>query len=175
MEETTKDFDPIYVLAAELFFYSHRFLTKSADAKLAEFGLGRAHFRVLHMVQHHHGIMTNQLLRQLDIQAASLNRVMKALLSDGYIIQESDLTDRRQRHHYLTKKGKDLYTEAFMLQQELLEIAFDEAGENSVNKFLEMMLLLLPEEGKELLSVQRAQIKNDKVLDNGTVGTDHRV
>ena len=38
---------------AELLFFAYRDFTREADAVLAEFGLGRAHHRVLHFVNRH--------------------------------------------------------------------------------------------------------------------------
>jgi len=152
MKEANNDLDPVIVLASELMLYGHRFARKAADAELSKIGLGRAHFRALHMIRHHQGIMTNQLLRQLEIKAASLTRVMKELISQGYVAQETDIEDRRLRHHYLTEKGDKLYAEIFLIQQRVFKSAFDTAGEEAVKNFLTVLHLMLPEESADLLS-----------------------
>ncbi len=144
--------DSIFVLTSELIFYSQKIGSKLADDHLAKFGLGRAHYRVLHMVRYHEGITTNGLLQHLMIKAASLNRVMKDLIKGGYVVQENNTEDRRQRYHYLTKKGLELQSAAFALQREVLEPAFDEAGPEAVEKFLQVLRLMVNDKERSLLS-----------------------
>ena len=45
--------DPHLLTFVELLFFAYRDFTREADAVLAEFGLGRAHHRVLHFVNRH--------------------------------------------------------------------------------------------------------------------------
>jgi hypothetical protein len=55
--------DPQLITFVELLFFAYRDFTREADAALAEFGLGRAHHRVLHFVNRHPGLRVADLLR----------------------------------------------------------------------------------------------------------------
>ena len=68
--------DPQLVTFVELLFFAYRDFTREADAALAEFGLGRAHHRVLHFVNRHPGLRVADLLEILKITKQSLARVL---------------------------------------------------------------------------------------------------
>ena len=59
---------------------------------LAEFGLGRAHHRVLHFVNRHPGLRVADLLDILKITKQSLARVLKQLVDQGWIVQKAGET-----------------------------------------------------------------------------------
>ena len=75
---------------------------------LAEFGLGRAHHRVLHFVNRHPALRVADLLEILKITKQSLARVLKELVDQGWIVQKAGERDRRQRLLYATEKGAEL-------------------------------------------------------------------
>ena len=75
---------------------------------LAEFGLGRAHHRVLHFVNRHPGLRVADLLEILKITKQSLARVLKQLVDQGWIVQKAGERDRRQRLLHATEKGASL-------------------------------------------------------------------
>ena len=54
---------------------------------LAEYGLGRAHHRVLHFVNRNPGLRVADLLDILKITKQSLARVLKQLVDEGWIVQ----------------------------------------------------------------------------------------
>jgi hypothetical protein len=54
--------DPRFITVVELLFFAYRDFTREADAILTEFGLGRAHHRVLHFVNRHPGLRVADLL-----------------------------------------------------------------------------------------------------------------
>ena len=73
---------------------------------LAEFGLGRAHHRVLHFVNRHPALRVADLLEILKITKQSLARVLKELVDQGWIVQKAGERDRRQRLLYATREGR---------------------------------------------------------------------
>jgi hypothetical protein len=79
----TPDSDPHLVTFVELLFFAYRDFTREADAALAEFGLGRAHHRVLHFVNRNPGLRVADLLEILKITKQSLARVLKELVDEG--------------------------------------------------------------------------------------------
>src|SRR5262245_61055931 len=100
--------DPQLLTFVELLFFAYRDFTGEADAVLAEFGLGRAHHRVLHFVNRHPGLRVADLLEILKITKQSLARVLKQLVDEGWIVQKAGEQDRRQRRLHATERGHAL-------------------------------------------------------------------
>ncbi len=70
----------------ELMFFAYRDLVGDADHLLEDFGLGRAHHRVLHFVNRRAGLTIAELLDILKITKQSLNRVLKDLLDRNFVV-----------------------------------------------------------------------------------------
>ena len=71
----------------ELLFFAYRDFTAGGGRGAAEFGLGRAHHRVLHFVDRNPGLRVSDLLEILKITKQSLARVLKELVDQGFIVQ----------------------------------------------------------------------------------------
>ena len=106
--EVAQAHNPHLITFVELLFFAYRDFTREADAILAEYGLGRAHHRVLHFVNRHPGLRVADLLDILKITKQSLARVLKELLDKGWIAQRCGERDRRQRLLFVTDKGARL-------------------------------------------------------------------
>lgn len=100
----------------ELFFFAYRDFVGEPDRLLAQHGFGRAHHRVLHFVNRHQGLTVAELLEILDITKQSLARVLKELVSAGFIDPRAGVEDRRQRLLYLTLRGRDFAHELAGMQ-----------------------------------------------------------
>lgn len=100
----------------ELLFFAYRDFISDADSLLAEIGYGRAHHRVIHFVCRHPGLRVADLLEVLAITKQSLNRVLRQLIEDDYIVQRAGPRDRRERRLHLTDKGKALAERLTKLQ-----------------------------------------------------------
>ena len=94
--------------AMELLFFAYRDFTAEPDNILSDYNFGRAHHRVIHFVGRNPGITVSQLLGILRITKQSLSRVLRQLVSDGFVAQDAGLNDRRQRLLRLTDKGRAL-------------------------------------------------------------------
>ncbi len=123
--------DPHLITFVELLFFAYRDFTSEADAVLAEFGLGRAHHRVLHFVNRHPGLRVADLLEILKITKQSLARVLKELVDEGWIMQKAGERDRRQRLLHTTEKGAALAQRLDALQSRRVEKALAAAGAGS--------------------------------------------
>ena len=123
----------------ELLFFAYRDFTGRPDEILAEFGLGRAHLRVLYFVGRNPKICVNALLDILLITKQSLSRVLGRLIRQGYIAQHSGEKDRRLRLLELTKKGADLEHRLFSNQQTRLARAYRLAGPAAVEGFWQVL------------------------------------
>ena len=135
--------DPHLLTFVELLFFAYRDFTGEADAILAEFGLGRAHHRVLHFVNRHPGLRVADLLQILKITKQSLARVLKELVDRGWIVQRAGERDRRQRLLFSTEKGSRLARRLDSVQSKRVAQALLRAGsgtEDAVARFLFAMI-----------------------------------
>lgn len=135
--------DDRLITVVELLFFAYRDFTREADAILAEFGLGRAHHRVLHFVDRHPGLRVADLLEVLKITKQSLARVLKQLVDEGWIAQQAGVEDRRERLLHVTEKGAGLARRLDQLQAERVAGALAACGpgnEAIVRRFLFAMI-----------------------------------
>jgi DNA-binding MarR family transcriptional regulator len=92
----------------ELMFFAYRDYLAEGDRLLESFGLGRAHYRILHFVNRRPGLTIAELLGILKITKQSLSPVLKELLDQNYVVARRGETDRRQRRLFLTEQGEVL-------------------------------------------------------------------
>jgi DNA-binding MarR family transcriptional regulator len=127
----------------ELLFFAYRDFVGDADHELEAFGFGRAHHRVLHFVRRYPGLKVADLLDVLRITKQSLGRVLKQLLDEGYIVQKTGNSDRRQRLLFATAKGEALVGKLAGLQTDRINRALrqiDPDGAVIVRQFLRAMI-----------------------------------
>ena len=124
----------------ELLFFAYRDFTARADAILAQQHMGRAHHRVVYFVGRHPGISVSELLDILGITKQSLSRVLSQLVREGYIVQKTGTTDRRQRLLHLTERGRRLEGELTSEQRARIAAAYKDAGGVAVEGFRKVML-----------------------------------
>ncbi|TLP48328.1 MarR family transcriptional regulator [Cohaesibacter sp. CAU 1516] len=115
----------------ELLFFAYRDFVADPDSMLAQYSYGRAHHRVLHFVNRTPGIPVATLLEILKITKQSLARVLKQLIEDGYITQQTGEQDRRQRLLYPTEKGRALALEISRCQARRIEDALQTLPEST--------------------------------------------
>ena len=127
----------------ELLFFAYRDFVGDADNELEAFGFGRAHHRVLHFVHRYPGLKVADLLDVLRITKQSLGRVLKQLLDEGYIVQRTGNSDRRQRLLFATPKGEALVAKLAGLQTDRINRAMRDinpAGMDAIRQFLRAMI-----------------------------------
>jgi DNA-binding MarR family transcriptional regulator len=124
----------------ELLFYAYRDFTAEPDAMLARYGFGRAHHRVIYFVGRHPHMSVSELLGILRITKQSLARVLSQLVRQGFIVQHTGKSDRRQRLLQLTPAGIELERELSENQRQRIERAYAEAGPHAVEGFRKVML-----------------------------------
>lgn len=125
---TAKSDLPAHISLTELLFFAYRDFTGEPDAVLATLNLGRAHHRTLHFVARNPGLRVANLLVILRITKQSLARVLKDLLDHGWLEQRAGEEDRRERHLYLTERGRELAEHLMRLQSQRIAKALAEAG-----------------------------------------------
>ncbi|MFZ5913447.1 MAG: MarR family winged helix-turn-helix transcriptional regulator [Pseudomonadota bacterium] len=143
--------------AIEMLFFAYRDFTGDPDVILAQSGFGRAHHRVLHFVGANPGISVARLLGILRITKQSLGRVLKQLISQGFIEQHPGKQDRRQRLLFLTQKGQGFEARLAAPQQGRVSKAFAEAGPEAVRGYLRVLEHMINESERKMIldSVRR--------------------
>jgi DNA-binding MarR family transcriptional regulator len=136
----------------ELLFYAYRDFISDPDEMLKEYGFGRAHHRVVHFVARNPGMTVSELLSILRITKQSLGRVLKQLVDQGFILQASGVTDRRQRLLSLTDKGQELENRLSALQRARVGDAWKQAGPEAIAGYKKVLANLInPADREEIL------------------------
>ncbi|WP_244472884.1 MarR family transcriptional regulator [Methylobacterium sp. Leaf100] len=135
----------------ELLFFAYRDFVGDPDRILAQYGFGRAHHRVLHFVDRYPGLTIAELLDILRITKQSLNRVLKDLIEQDYIVQKTGTSDRRQRLLFCTERGTALAGDLIRVQTHRVTRALAEpapgAGEGGALSAQNFLLAMIePEE-----------------------------
>ena len=138
----------------EMMFFSYRDFTSEADTILAEQDMGRAHHRAIYFIGRHPGITVNDLLGILNITKQSLSRVLSGLMKDGFVLQKTGATDRRQRLLYLTETGSELEARLTALQGRRFAAAYREAGAEAVDGFQQVLRGLMDQDTLEQMKQQ---------------------
>ena len=138
----------------EMMFFSYRDFTSEADTILAEQDMGRAHHRAIYFIGRHPGITVSDLLGILNITKQSLSRVLSGLMKDGFVLQKTGATDRRQRLLYLTETGVELEARLTALQGRRFAAAYREAGAEAVDGFQRVLRGLMDQDTLDQIKQQ---------------------
>lgn len=136
------------VEAVELMFFAYRDFVSDPDTILESHGFGRAHHRVLHFVGRRPGMSVSELLHILSITKQSLSRVLKDLIEEKYIIQETDIQDRRIKRLTLSPKGHELHRNLIDPQIRRFQETLAKSEDGTLEKWQEFMLHLTNMETK---------------------------
>ncbi len=123
----------------ELLFFAYRDFTAEADDILAQYAFGRAHHRVIYFVGRHRDMTVTELLAILRITKQSLSRVLRALVTQGFISQRADPKDGRRRLLALTSKGTALEAELTSAQMRRFNRAYSAVDTDAVNGFKQVL------------------------------------
>jgi len=134
--------EPLFDLI-ELMFFAYRDFVGDADHLLENFGLGRAHHRVLHFVNRRPGLTIAELLDILKITKQSLNRVLKELLDEDYVESHPGVKDRRQRQLFPTARGKALALDVARLQSKRFGRVFAQLPEGAHSDAIDFLLAMV--------------------------------
>ncbi len=127
----------------EAMFFAYRGFTADPDRILGEMAYGRAHHRAIHFINRAPGTTVNNLLAILGVTKQSLNRVLRTLIEDGLVESRVGKLDKRERHLFLTEKGKALEAKLSDAQRARMRAAYKDAGPEAVagfRKVLEAMM-----------------------------------
>lgn len=128
----------------EFMFFAHAALWRSVDARLAEFDLGRAHYRALYFIARQPNITIADLLSLLGITKQSLGRVLKELESREYVTTRAGNRDRRHKELRLTDAGRAAEKMMFTAMRDAMSRAYTHAGQQAVTGFWQVSEALVP-------------------------------
>ena len=130
-------------------FFGHAALWRTIDARLAENGLGRAHYRALYLIARAPGLTISDLLALLGITKQSLGRVIKDLEARDLVTTRPGNRDRRQKELRPTSAGKQIEGAVFSLLRDVMSRAYTHAGQAAVTGFWQVNEALLPPRDRE--------------------------
>jgi len=133
----------------EYLFFAHAALWRSVDARLAEQGLGRAHYRALYFIARQPGLTISDLLALLGITKQSLGRVVKELEARAMVTTRPGGRDRRAKELRLTDEGRAIEAAVFDLLRDAMSTAYTQAGQQAVTGFWQVSEALLPPRERE--------------------------
>lgn len=133
----------------EYLFFGHGALWRTIDARLAEHGLGRAHYRALYFIARASGITISDLLALLGITKQSLGRVIKELEARDYLTTRPGGRDRRQKELRLTSGGRTVEAAIFQQLRDAMSRAYTHAGQQAVTGFWQVSEALMPPRERE--------------------------
>ena len=117
------------------FFEANRIFEKEIFNNLDDEQLGMADIRCLLIINLNPGIIFNELLNILDIRKQSLNRVLRSLLKEKFIIQKINSDDGRKKNLYLTDTAKDKLNNVIKPLVDRLSKSYVKSGSNAVQGF----------------------------------------
>ena len=130
------------------FFEANRIFEKEIFNNLDDEQLGMADIRCLLIINLNPGIIFNELLNILDIRKQSLNRVLRSLLKEKFIIQKINSDDGRKKNLYLTDTAKDKLNNVIKPLIDRLSKSYVKSGANAVQGF-NMVVNSLTEKNNE--------------------------
>ncbi|MDQ7079825.1 MAG: MarR family transcriptional regulator [Paracoccaceae bacterium] len=136
----------------EAMFFAYRGFTADPDRILENYAYGRAHHRAIHFINRSPGTTVNNLLDILGVTKQSLNRVLRTLINDGLVESRVGTRDKRERHLYLTEKGRALEHELSDAQRARMRAAFRAAGPEAVQGFRKVLEEIMDPRMREFLN-----------------------
>tara|TARA_A100001035_G_scaffold253643_1_gene226956 strand:- start:184 stop:621 length:438 start_codon:yes stop_codon:yes gene_type:complete len=119
----------------EKIFVSYREIFTDSKLVLGKYSIGLAHNKVIHLLSMYEGISISELLKRLKITKQSLNRVLKDLIKLDAIEFKKNEQDTRIKHVFLSKKGREIFNEIFLIQKKRIYNAFLNSKSDEVLNF----------------------------------------
>ena len=110
------------------------------DRRVSSLGITRAQWRVLLWVYRTPGVTQSELADTLEVQKASLGRMLDRLTDKDWIERRADNSDRRIRRVHLSKEVEPLIITMRTIAKELRAAAMDGIPEKEREKFVDTLL-----------------------------------
>ncbi len=119
----------------ELLLKSYTSSFSDSEQTLKRNSLGKAHHRLMILVDNNSGLRVSEILNSLKITKQSLNRVIQDLVKKGLISQKKGIKDGREKEIYLTTKGTEFSNNLFNSQKARILSAFKKSSPDEVLYF----------------------------------------
>ena len=117
------------------FFEISKISEKEILSNLENKNLGIADIRCLLIINTRPGITFNELLKKLDIRKQSLNRVLRSLINENLILQETNNFDARKKNLFMTENANKILNEAIKPIISSLSKVYVKSGAGPVQGF----------------------------------------
>ncbi len=119
----------------ELLLKAYASSFSDSEQTLKRGSLGKAHHRLIILIDNNPGIKVSEILNKLKVTKQSLNRVLQDVIKKDLIIQKKAEKDRREREIFLSEKGKELSINLFNSQKNRILNAFKKSSPDEVLYF----------------------------------------
>lgn len=114
-----------------------RVISQIYDQELADCGIKCTQFTILRATNFRKKTTNAELQKSLVLDQTTLSRGLKPLIRDGFIQVEPG-QDRRQKVLSLTKKGKELYSQAEIKWQRAQKFIRNKLGQKMTEQMIEL-------------------------------------
>jgi MarR family transcriptional regulator for hemolysin len=132
------------------------------DRRISSLGITRAQWRVLLWVYRTPGVTQSELAYTLEVQKASLGRMLDRLTDKDWIERRADISDRRIRRVHLSKEVEPLIITMRTIARELRAAAMDGIPEKEQEKFVDTLLRMK----SNLVTFQASDLKGLGIPNN---------
>jgi MarR family transcriptional regulator, transcriptional regulator for hemolysin len=119
-----------------------RLMRVAYDRRAKELGLTRSQWWVLNNLFRNQGITQSELADILEIEKASLGRLLDRLEAKGWVERRADPADRRAKRLHLTGEVQDLMRGLRALAAELRSDAMEGLKETERQRFVDTLLVI---------------------------------
>ncbi len=130
-------------LALEAMHFGFRAMVHKPNQQLATLGFSRIHHRILYFIRKNQHGNVKQLIETLGVSKQYLNKPLKHLIQTGYVIEQANPLDKRQKQLSLSDKGKQLEQQLSGMQRQLFEDIFQQSGKEAEQSWYAVMDLLI--------------------------------
>lgn len=131
--------------ALEAMHFGFRAMVYKPDNQLEALGYSRVHHRLLYFIGRNEDCSMSELLDILGVSKQYLNRPVKKLILDGYLIQQADKQDKRIKRLSLSNTGRHLEGQLSGQQRQRFAAIFEQVGPEAEQHWREVMQLLAGE------------------------------
>ena len=129
----------------EKLFISYKKSFTDTKKVLEKYSIGIAHQKTIHLLSTYEGITISILLKKLRVTKQSLNRVLKDLIKLDVVFYEKNQKDTRVKHVFLSKKGKKIFEEIFLIQKKRIYSALLRSKSDEVINFENVLKKIIDE------------------------------
>ena len=116
-----------------------RLLRTIFDRRVKSLGLTRSQWWVLNYVYRNDGATQSELAEMLEVEKATLGRLLDRLAQKGWIRREADATDRRVKRIYLTREAERVHKRIWRIAEATVD---DALADLSTQESAQLMRLL---------------------------------